>query len=58
MYYSAMARKQPWMMGPLVPLGFVVAYQADLVYGNKMQRIIGESVVHVFYVSPYVYTYS
>ena len=31
-------------MGPLVPLGFLVAYQADLAYGNKMQRIIGQWV--------------
>ena len=31
-------------MGPLVPLGFLVAYQTDLAYGNKMQRIIGQWV--------------
>ena len=35
-------------MAPLVPLTFVVAYQADLAYGNKMERVIGESVTQVF----------
>ena len=42
----AMVRRQPWIMGPLVPLTFTVAYQADLAYGNKMERILGESNPH------------
>ena len=41
-----MVRKQPWIMGPLVPLSFVVAYQADLAYGNKMQRVLGLTYLH------------
>lgn len=32
----------PWAIGPLVPLSFVVGYQADLAYGNKMERVIGQ----------------
>ena len=44
----AMVRKQPWIMGPLVPLTFVVAYQADLAYGNKMQRVVGQSLSPVY----------
>jgi hypothetical protein len=38
-----MVRRQPWILGPLVPLTFVVAYQADLAYGNKMERVIAEA---------------
>ncbi|EDV22364.1 uncharacterized protein TRIADDRAFT_58898 [Trichoplax adhaerens] len=30
-------------LGPLVPLGFILAYQADLAYGNKMDRIRAEA---------------
>ncbi|CAI8022614.1 Plasminogen receptor (KT) [Geodia barretti] len=40
---GAMVRRQPWILGPLVPLTFVVAYQADLAYGNKMERVIAEA---------------
>lgn len=35
--------KQPWVLAPLVPLSFVVAYQADLAYGNKMERVLGQT---------------
>ena len=35
-------RKQPWILVPLVPLSFVVGYQADLAYGNKMERVLGQ----------------
>jgi len=31
--------KKPSMMAPLLPLTFVVGYQADLAYGNKINRI-------------------
>lgn len=30
-------------MAPLLPLTFIVAYQGDLAYGTKMQRIKVES---------------
>ena len=30
------------MIAPLIPLTFVVGYQADLAWGNKMERVIGE----------------
>jgi hypothetical protein len=40
---GTMVRRQPWILGPLVPLTFVVAYQADLAYGNKMERVIAEA---------------
>ncbi|KAJ8926819.1 hypothetical protein NQ314_020667 [Rhamnusium bicolor] len=30
-------------LAPLLPLTFVVAYQADLAYGNKLHRIIVEA---------------
>ena len=33
--------KNPLIITPLVPLSFVVGYQADLVLGNKMERILG-----------------
>lgn len=29
------------MFTPLIPLSFIMAYQADLAYGNKLQRIRG-----------------
>lgn len=40
-----LARKKgnPAFMGPLVPLGFVAAYQYDLAYGTKMERVIAEA---------------
>lgn len=33
--------KRPAFIAPLVPLSFVVGYQADLAIGNKMERILG-----------------
>jgi len=41
---SGFARtKKPAAIAPLLPLTFVVAYQADLAYGTKLNRIKAES---------------
>lgn len=31
--------RKPGVLAPLLPLSFVVAYQADMAYGNKLHRI-------------------
>nr|XP_047123541.1 plasminogen receptor (KT)-like isoform X1 [Hydra vulgaris] len=31
--------KKPSLIGPIIPLGFLTAYNYDMVYGNKMERI-------------------
>ncbi|XP_018578237.1 plasminogen receptor (KT) [Anoplophora glabripennis] len=36
-------KRKPIYLASLVPLTFVVAYQADLAYGNKLHRIIVEA---------------
>ena len=33
--------RNPKMLAPMIPLTFVVGYQADLAHGNKMDRIRG-----------------
>lgn len=35
--------KKPGAVAPLLPLTFLVGYQADLAYGNKLNRIKGEA---------------
>jgi len=41
---SGFARtKKPAVIAPLLPLTFVVGYQADLAYGSKMDRIKAEA---------------
>lgn len=35
--------KAPAILTPLVPLTFIVAYQGDLAYGSKLERIKGEA---------------
>ncbi|WP_411027505.1 plasminogen receptor (KT), partial [Salmonella sp. s54925] len=35
--------KKPVFLGPLVPLTFIVGYQADLAYGTKLTRIRDEA---------------
>ena len=35
--------KNPLVLAPVLSLTFLVAYQTDFVYGNKMQRIIGKA---------------
>ena len=34
-----MKSKNPKLLAPLLPLGFVTAYQYDMAHGNKMARI-------------------
>jgi len=34
---------KPSALAPVLPLSFVLAYQADLAYGSKMERIRGEA---------------
>ncbi|CAG9855306.1 unnamed protein product [Phyllotreta striolata] len=36
-------KRKPVFLVPLVPLTFIIAYQADLAYGTKLHRIIVES---------------
>ena len=38
-----MKTKRPAVVAPLLPLTFIVGYQADLAYGSKMNRIKGEA---------------
>jgi hypothetical protein len=40
---GALRRKNPALLGPLLPLSFVFAYQWDLAYGTKMVRIRKEA---------------
>ncbi|KAL5486494.1 hypothetical protein EMCRGX_G018982 [Ephydatia muelleri] len=35
--------KKPGVIVPIVPLSFVVGYQADMAFGNKMERIVAEA---------------
>lgn len=37
--------KNPGVIAPLVPLSFVVGYQADMAFGNKMERIVGKLLI-------------
>jgi uncharacterized iron-regulated protein len=39
----ALKRKSVGFVMPLVPLTFVAAYQADMAYGGKMERVIAEA---------------
>jgi hypothetical protein len=32
-----------WLMVPIFPLSFVVGYQLDMAFGNKMDRVIAEA---------------
>eukprot|EP00918_Siedleckia_nematoides_P030461 GHVU01065996.1.p1 GENE.GHVU01065996.1~~GHVU01065996.1.p1 ORF type:complete len:137 (-),score=14.17 GHVU01065996.1:2062-2472(-) len=35
--------KNPGFLGPLLPLTFIIGYQADLAYGGKMKRMRAEA---------------
>ncbi|XP_046405237.1 plasminogen receptor (KT) [Ischnura elegans] len=35
--------RKPGVLAPLLPLTFIVGYQADMAYGNKLHRIRGEA---------------
>eukprot|EP00112_Aurelia_sp_Birch-Aquarium-sp1_P009854 Seg2136.4 transcript_id=Seg2136.4/GoldUCD/mRNA.D3Y31 product="Plasminogen receptor" protein_id=Seg2136.4/GoldUCD/D3Y31 len=43
MFIGFSKTKKPSVLVPFVPLSFVVAYQAHLAYGNKIQRIRAEA---------------
>ena len=46
-HYIRFARtKHPLVIAPLIPLTFVVGYQADMAWGNKMERVIGKNKHH------------
>jgi len=36
---GATARGKPALLGPLLPISFIVGYQYDMAYGTKMSRI-------------------
>jgi len=40
-----MKTKQAKPLIVLVPLSFILGYQLDMAFGNKMERIIGEFIV-------------
>lgn len=37
-----MKTKKPATLIPILPLSFIVGYQADFAYGNKITRVQGE----------------
>lgn len=38
-----MKRKKPFLMAPLLPLGFILVYQVDAAYGTLVQRTRGKT---------------
>ncbi|XP_051907698.1 plasminogen receptor (KT) [Hippocampus zosterae] len=40
---GALKRKKPAMLAPILPLGFILAYQMDNAYGTLIHRIRGEA---------------
>uniref|UniRef100_A0A3Q3XGX0 Uncharacterized protein n=1 Tax=Mola mola TaxID=94237 RepID=A0A3Q3XGX0_MOLML len=40
---GAMKRKKPFLMAPIVPLSFILAYQMDSAYGTLVYRMRGEA---------------
>ncbi|KAK2819048.1 hypothetical protein Q5P01_024609 [Channa striata] len=40
---GALKRKKPVLLGPIVPLGFILAYQMDSAYGTLIYRMKGEA---------------
>ncbi|RZC39467.1 plasminogen receptor (KT) [Asbolus verrucosus] len=42
-YYRYRYKRKLITLAPLVPLSFIMAYQADLAYGNKIHRILVEA---------------
>ncbi|KFM81074.1 Plasminogen receptor (KT), partial [Stegodyphus mimosarum] len=43
MIFAFQRTKKPIMLSALLPLTFIVLYQGDLAYGNKLQRITSEA---------------
>ncbi|XP_061589396.1 plasminogen receptor (KT) [Cololabis saira] len=40
---GAIKRKKPELLAPIVPLGFILAFQLDTAYGTLVQRMRGEA---------------
>ncbi|KAK5851919.1 hypothetical protein PBY51_023432 [Eleginops maclovinus] len=40
---GAIKRKKPFLLAPIVPLGFIMAYQVDSAYGTLIYRVRGEA---------------
>nr|XP_017513258.2 plasminogen receptor (KT) [Manis javanica]XP_017513260.2 plasminogen receptor (KT) [Manis javanica] len=43
---GAIKKKQPAFLSPIVPLGFIFAYQYDLGYGTLLQRMKGKPLIN------------
>ncbi|KAL7376167.1 hypothetical protein ABVT39_002356 [Epinephelus coioides] len=40
---SAIKRKKPALLAPIIPLGFILTYQMDRAYGTLIYRVRGEA---------------
>ncbi|XP_016893808.1 plasminogen receptor (KT) [Cynoglossus semilaevis] len=40
---ASIKKKRPSLLAPMVPLGFLVAYQYDVAYGTFQMRVLGEA---------------
>lgn len=40
---GAIKRKKPFLLAPIIPLGFIFAYQMDSAYGTLIYRMRGEA---------------
>nr|XP_046231738.1 plasminogen receptor (KT) [Scatophagus argus] len=40
---GAIKRKRPFLLGPIIPLSFILAYQMDSAYGTLVYRMRGEA---------------
>lgn len=40
---GAIKRRKPFLLAPIVPLGFIMAYQVDSAYGTFIYRVRGEA---------------
>ena len=44
-FFRSLKKKNPVILAPILPLGFITGYQYDAVYGDKMQRIRGKAIL-------------
>ncbi|KAI9524735.1 hypothetical protein NQZ68_016744 [Dissostichus eleginoides] len=40
---GAIKRRKPFLLAPIIPLGFIMAYQVDSAYGTLIYRVRGEA---------------
>ena len=40
--FRFMRSRRPAVLVPILPLSFIMGYQLDMAFGNKMERIVGE----------------